>query len=232
MNGDVPICESHAKPFKAVIKFEPLHAEQIMPKFPSLVEYQSLLASGYYAPLATSTNADTFTDIHLADVVQIVSGEYSMIAVTKSGQVYGRGKNLYGELGLGDNTERTEWTSIPFFADKPVKKVALKKHHALFLTMDSKVFSCGSSDVGALVPNDSSDLTVRRDMKNMVHKAYHSKSLATSSALILQLDIRRFQLLYAMAMNCTVVAEMTILNWYLCIVVNLQLGVGTRKCRI
>lgn len=83
------------------------------------------------------------------DVIQIESGFCSMIAVTKQGNVYGRGKNLYGELALGDSKERNEWTQIPIPAK--VKQVSFKAFHSLFLTWDGQVYSCGHNGWGQLV---------------------------------------------------------------------------------
>lgn len=100
------------------------------------------------------TNTTPFVNISschetLSDVIQIDSGFTSMIALTRQGNVYGRGKNRHGELGLGDNNPRDTWTLIPF--PFKVKQVALKWDHSLFLTEEGHVYSCGANHYGQLV---------------------------------------------------------------------------------
>lgn len=110
----------------------------------------SILSAGDKDVLSLPTNATSFIDISLDDVVQIESGGFSVVAVTKQGQVYGRGLNKHGELALGDTKTRDKWTiitSIPF----KVKQVACKSAHSLFLTCEGKVYSCGANEYGQLV---------------------------------------------------------------------------------
>lgn len=89
------------------------------------------------------------TKVFLDDVIQIESGENSMIALTKQGNVYGKGINQYGELALGDNNARLNWTQIPF--PFKVKQIACKYLHTLFLTENGCVYSCGANSYGQLV---------------------------------------------------------------------------------
>lgn len=112
--------------------------------------YSKILSAGSGAPLSAKSNVYKFVDITLSDVVQILAGDHSIIALTTQGLVYGRGNNTYGELALGDTKERKEWTKTNGFPSA-VKQVAYGSNHALFLTVDGQVFSCGSNSFGQLV---------------------------------------------------------------------------------
>lgn len=113
----------------------------------AITGYSKILSAGYNE---YNSNNTKFIDVTLPDVAQIVSGQCSMIALTKQGCVYGRGQNEFGELVSSDHTMRTEWTEIEKFQDV-VKQVAYNNNHALFLTEDGQVFSCGSNVFGSLV---------------------------------------------------------------------------------
>lgn len=115
-----------------------------------MVNYANIGATGYSLPLSTESNAVFQCNITLPDVVQIVSGETSLIALTKQGNVFGRGRNTYGELAIGDRLERQTWSQIDGFSC-PVVQVAYNHRHALFLTVGGNVFSCGSNEHGQLV---------------------------------------------------------------------------------
>lgn len=93
---------------------------------------------------------DKAIDVSLDDVIQIDSGDWSILALTKQGNVYGRGANLSGELSLGDIKVSESWTrieSIPF----KMKQISIKNDHSLFLTWEGFVYSCGSNHCGQLV---------------------------------------------------------------------------------
>lgn len=113
-----------------------------------MMSYSKILSAGSKMPLSANSNVSSFVDIILPNVLQIVSGATSMIALTTQGQVYGRGGNEDGELALGDATEN--WTKIEGFPNA-IKQVALNHKHSLFLSYDGQVFSCGGNQFGQLV---------------------------------------------------------------------------------
>lgn len=85
----------------------------------------------------------------LNNIIQIESGFSSMIALTKQGNVYGRGGNECGELGFGDKKARDKWTQIPI--PFKVRQISLRCRHTLFLTENGQVHVCGSNALGQLV---------------------------------------------------------------------------------
>lgn len=114
-----------------------------------VVNYSQILSAGFGKPLSAKSSVSSFVNISLKEIVQIESGYCSMIALTKHGKVFGRGNNEDGELALGDTNPRNEWTHVAF--PNAVKQIAFSHSHALFLTVDSQVFSCGCNDCGQLV---------------------------------------------------------------------------------
>lgn len=116
---------------------------------PSLpIRLPKILSAGAKEVLEQDSNS--FVDVTLQDVVQIASGHSSMIALTKQGEVYGRGLNRTGELALGDTNSQTEWTRVTGMPSA-MEQVALRCSHSLFLSVEGKVFSCGSNTKGQLV---------------------------------------------------------------------------------
>lgn len=110
----------------------------------------TILTAGSKDVLLTQTDSTCFVDISLnQDAIQIDSGLENMIAITKQGNVYGRGKNVFGELGLGDNNMRNHWTPILFPCK--MKQVSCKFTHSLFLSENGQVYSCGENNNGQLV---------------------------------------------------------------------------------
>lgn len=112
--------------------------------------YSALVSAGDGDPLCLIEKSVSFVNIALSDVIQMASGDYSMLALTKQGEVYGRGGNEYGVLATGDTKQRRKWTKIDGFPCA-VKQMAYNSDHSLFLTVNGQVFSCGNNSAGQLV---------------------------------------------------------------------------------
>lgn len=121
-----------------------------LPKKQLEINYSKLLSAGYHEPLLAINHVNSFVEVQLSDVAQIASGENSILALSKHGNVYGRGRNEYGELAFGDKNERKSWTQIEGFSCN-VQQIAYSTNHSLFLTADGQVFSCGHNGMGQLV---------------------------------------------------------------------------------
>ena len=64
--------------------------------------------------LGDKTNKTTFTQIttNASDVKEIYCGCYHTLILKNDGTLWGTGNNTYGQLGLGDTTNRTTFTQI------------------------------------------------------------------------------------------------------------------------
>lgn len=83
--------------------------------------------------------------------------------VIKKGELYGCGRNSYGELGLGHNRQVDTFTKIDHtFDGSGVKSIKSNETFSLALTNDGNVFSCGSVFSKALgfSVNDSKDVLI------------------------------------------------------------------------
>lgn len=125
----------------------------------------NIYAAGYngYGQLGDNTTAQktSFTrvrsssgrNIHADDVSRIFTSSHhaanTVYAVTASGELYGCGHNGYGQLGLGDHTNRHVFTEIPL--PTPVSQFRNYTHLwgdgngvALMTGADGEMYGCGS----------------------------------------------------------------------------------------
>jgi alpha-tubulin suppressor-like RCC1 family protein len=68
------------------------------------------------------------------------------------------GHNDYGQLGLGDTTNRNTFTAVPALPDgKVAMKVVAGGYHTMILAEDGTVFVCGWNNVGQLGLGDTTN---------------------------------------------------------------------------
>lgn len=70
----------------------------------------------------------------------------------KHNQLYAFGQNTYGELGMGDITERNEITLVRLTADLQISQIAAGNELTLILTEDSEVYMCGFFESNIVQP--------------------------------------------------------------------------------
>ncbi|XP_058798265.1 probable E3 ubiquitin-protein ligase HERC4 [Phymastichus coffea] len=80
----------------------------------------------------------------------IACGGYHSIIVTKSGAVYGWGKNTFGQLGMNDMSDRYIPCLLKTLRNTKVKYVSCGEEFSVFMTMDGGVFTCGAGMYGQL----------------------------------------------------------------------------------
>ena len=68
--------------------------------------------------------------------------------------LWGCGDNYYGELGLGDGTNRTTFTQITTNTND-IKKISCGFDHIVILKNDDTLWGCGRNDYGQLGLGDS-----------------------------------------------------------------------------
>ena len=94
-----------------------------------------------------------------ADDVKLVSCGYNYTIILKNnGTLWGCGRNDYGQLGLGDKTNRTTFTEITTNVDD-IKSVYCGSNHTLILKNDGTLWGCGCNDYGNLGLGDSASRT-------------------------------------------------------------------------
>ncbi|XP_037043609.1 probable E3 ubiquitin-protein ligase HERC4 isoform X1 [Bradysia coprophila] len=80
----------------------------------------------------------------------ITCGGNHSFAVSKSGSVFGWGKNLFGQLGVNDNIDRPYPTHLKTLRSLGVRYVAAGDDFSVFLTSDGQVFTSGAGTYGQL----------------------------------------------------------------------------------
>lgn len=76
-------------------------------------------------------------------------GNHSFV-VSKSGAVFGFGKNLYGQLGVNDQASKNFPTQLRTLRSIGVRFIACGDDFSVFLTQDGGVFTCGAGAYGQL----------------------------------------------------------------------------------
>ena len=80
----------------------------------------------------------------------IACGGYHSLAISKSGAVFGWGKNTFGQLGLNDTRSRNLPCQLQTLQNARVCYAACGEEFSVFLTVDGGVFTCGAGMYGQL----------------------------------------------------------------------------------
>ncbi|KAK8844349.1 hypothetical protein M9Y10_024563 [Tritrichomonas musculus] len=91
---------------------------------------------------------DELKGIEIADI----SGKWDhCLAISKEGRVYACGVNTFGQLGIGENEDKTEEFEIIASLNKyKITSVFAGVQFSMFLTSEGKVLACGVNDYGQL----------------------------------------------------------------------------------
>ena len=110
--------------------------------------------------LSGNESMDTLLDlidmsnIDLSKVVQIDCSLNSSYMVKNDGTLWACGRNDYGQLGLGDTTNRTTFTQVEI---DNVKYISCGGFHTFIIKNDGSVWSCGLNDTGQLGLGDTTN---------------------------------------------------------------------------
>jgi alpha-tubulin suppressor-like RCC1 family protein len=80
----------------------------------------------------------------------IVAGDYHSLALFDDGRVYAAGNNNHGQLGFGDNNNRTVFTEVVDLRDKNIVTVTAGGLHSFALSNEGKVYAVGLNLYGEL----------------------------------------------------------------------------------
>ncbi|KAJ9585786.1 hypothetical protein L9F63_002423 [Diploptera punctata] len=80
----------------------------------------------------------------------IACGANHSFAVSRSGAVFGWGKNAFGQLGLNDDVDKIFPCQLKTLRTIKVKYVSCGEEFSVFLTKDGGVFTCGAGMYGQL----------------------------------------------------------------------------------
>jgi alpha-tubulin suppressor-like RCC1 family protein len=118
----------------------------------------------FYGQLGVPTNVGTSTPnlpalVTLAEatgpVVEVAAGEAHSLAVTSTGQLYGFGKNEFGQLGTTTNNKKSNANPTPTLVHLPgeeggVTQVAVGPNHSLAVTSTGQLYAFGRNRYGEL----------------------------------------------------------------------------------
>ena len=83
---------------------------------------------------------------------------YHSLILKNDGTLWGCGNNYYGNLGLGDNTNRTTFTQVTTNTDN-IKSVYCGCNHTFILKNDGTLWGCGHNEYGQLGLGDNTHKT-------------------------------------------------------------------------
>lgn len=101
-------------------------------------------------------------------IVFIACGGYHSIAVSKSGAVFGWGKNTFGQLGLNDTQDRNLPCQLQTLQNAKICYAASGEEFSTFLTIDGGVFTCGAGMYGQLGHGSNSNEILPRQVMELM----------------------------------------------------------------
>ena len=110
--------------------------------------------------LGDTTNRTTFTQIttNADNIKSVYCGGYHTLILENDGTLWGCGLNAYGQLGLGDTTNRSTFTQITTDTND-IKSVYCGDHYTFILKNDGTLWSCGYNEFGQLGLGDTTNRT-------------------------------------------------------------------------
>ena len=102
----------------------------------------------------------------LSNIKSISAGYQFGIVLDDSGSLWSFGYNFYGQLGLGDNTNR--WSPCKIEGIPPIVQVSSGYHHNLILDSHGGVLSFGSNNSGQLGHSETTPKNIPEEVPNLV----------------------------------------------------------------
>ncbi|KAH9084855.1 hypothetical protein Ae201684P_002092 [Aphanomyces euteiches] len=83
-------------------------------------------------------------------VVKVACSYFHSLVVTDENEMYGFGRNDFGQLGVSDGFDKHEPFRIPFFSGKRVLAMACGQYHSIVSLASGGLYSFGKNDHGQL----------------------------------------------------------------------------------
>lgn len=114
--------------------------------------------SNIYGQLGVASTSDLvhsnvprlITALQGIPIAYITCGGNHSFVISKSGAVFGWGRNNCGQLGLNDYVNRCYPTQLKTLRSLGVRYISCGEEFSVFLTNDGGVFTCGSGRYGQL----------------------------------------------------------------------------------
>ena len=110
--------------------------------------------------LGDGSNRYTFTQVatNTDDIKSVYCGTSHTLILKNNGTLWDVGHNGYGQLGLGDTTNRYTFTQVTTNADD-IKLVCHGENHTIILKNDGTLWGCGDNSYGQLGLGDTTNRT-------------------------------------------------------------------------
>ncbi|XP_043262293.1 probable E3 ubiquitin-protein ligase HERC4 [Colletes gigas] len=115
----------------------------------------------------------------------IACGWYHSIAISKSGAIFGWGKNTFGQLGLNNTQDTYIPCQLQTLQNAKVCYAACGEEFSVFLTLDGGVFTCGAGMYGQLGHGNSSNEILPRQVMELMGSTVTQISCGKSHTLAL-----------------------------------------------
>ena len=112
--------------------------------------------------LGTTTETyTTFTQVttNISDVKDIVCGDGHTYMIKNDGTVWACGYNGYGQLGIGNTTDKTTFTQVTHNVSD-VKEIICGGYHTIMIKNSGSIYCCGYNNYGQLGLTNTNNQTV------------------------------------------------------------------------
>lgn len=122
-------------------------------------------------------------------VVQIASGQNHSLALINNGELYSWGANEYGQLGLGNTSEKEiKPTFVSSIAGIPIAFIACGAHHSFVISISGAVFGWGKNIDGQLGVNDEQSKCYPTQLKTLRNLGVRYISCGDDFSVFLTMD--------------------------------------------
>jgi RCC1 and BTB domain-containing protein len=104
------------------------------------------------------------------NITLVKCGAHHSLALTQSGEVYAWGSNYSGQIGCGDNFDKSIPTKVKALNDIKIKMISCGYNHSMAFTENGCVYSWGDNECGQLgIGNTKNSNTPKKiEMKDII----------------------------------------------------------------